>query len=80
MFDTATYRDLCTRISALAGAWRQHPVSQGNFELNAMRPIVVNNVVHSARILGDASDKLRAYCIEGIEQNTDRFTPTSTAY
>ena len=26
--------------------------SQGNFELNAMRPIIVNNVLHSARILG----------------------------
>ena len=33
--------------------------SQGNFELNAMRPIVVNNVLHSARILGDASETLR---------------------
>jgi len=43
--------------------------SQGNFELNAMRPIILNNILHSARILGDASDKLREYCIEGIELN-----------
>src|SRR5580692_1114787 len=28
--------------------------SQGNFELNAMRPIIINNFLHSARILGDA--------------------------
>ena len=28
--------------------------SQGNFELNAMRPIIINNVLHSARILADA--------------------------
>ena len=27
--------------------------SQGNFELNAMRPIIINNFLHSARILGD---------------------------
>jgi fumarate hydratase class II len=29
--------------------------SQGNVQLNAMRPIVINNFVHSARILGGAS-------------------------
>jgi fumarate hydratase class II len=40
--------------------------SQGNFELNAMRPIIINNVLHAARILGDASVKLREYGIEGI--------------
>jgi fumarate hydratase class II len=47
--------------------------SQGNFELNAMRPIVINNFLHSARILGDASTKLRTFCIEGIELNTDQI-------
>jgi fumarate hydratase class II len=41
--------------------------SQGNFELNAMRPIIVNNVLHSATILGDACDKLRRYSVEGTE-------------
>jgi fumarate hydratase class II len=40
--------------------------SQGNFELNAMRPIIINNVLHSARILGDDCEKLRLYGIEGI--------------
>ncbi|MGX1857371.1 class II fumarate hydratase [Dietzia sp. NPDC055340] len=47
--------------------------SQGNFELNAMRPIIINNVLHSARILGDAAVKLREYCIEGVELNEDRI-------
>ena len=41
--------------------------SQGNFELNAMRPIIINNVLHMARILGDACTKLREYSIEGIQ-------------
>nr|WP_281427994.1 class II fumarate hydratase [Streptomyces yatensis] len=41
--------------------------AQGNFELNAMRPIVINNVLHSARILGDACEKLRRYSVEGTE-------------
>jgi fumarate hydratase class II len=46
--------------------------SQGNFELNAMRPIIINNFLHSARILADACGKLRQYCIEGTELNRDQ--------
>jgi fumarate hydratase, class II len=48
--------------------------SQGNFELNAMRPIIIKNVLHSASILGDACDKLRRYSIEGITIDNDRIT------
>ncbi len=47
--------------------------SQGNFELNAMRPIIINNVLHSARILGDASEKLRQYSIEGLTLDNERI-------
>jgi fumarate hydratase class II len=43
--------------------------SQGNFELNAMRPIIINNFLHSARILGDACEKLRQFSIEGTRLN-----------
>jgi fumarate hydratase class II len=39
--------------------------SQGNFELNTMRPIIINNFLHSARILGDACEKLRRFSVEG---------------
>jgi fumarate hydratase class II len=53
-------------IVASAGA-------QGNFELNAMRPIIINNVLHSARILGDACDKLRRYSIEGTQLDRDKI-------
>jgi len=48
--------------------------SQGNFELNAMRPIIINNVLHSARILGDACEKLRQFSIEGIRLDTERIS------
>ena len=41
--------------------------SQGNFELNAMRPVIIANFLHSATILADACGKLREYCIEGAE-------------
>ncbi|MEE1833080.1 class II fumarate hydratase [Streptomyces sp. SP17KL33] len=41
--------------------------SQGNFELNAMRPVIINNFLHAATILADACTKLREYCIEGTQ-------------
>ena len=43
--------------------------SQGNFELNTMRPIVISNFLHSARILGDACEKLRVFSVEGTRLN-----------
>lgn len=47
--------------------------TQGNFELNAMRPIIINNVLHCARILGDACEKLRRYSIVGTELDQDKI-------
>jgi fumarate hydratase class II len=47
--------------------------SQGNFELNAMRPININNFLHSARILGDACEKLRHFSVEGTRLNRRRI-------
>jgi fumarate hydratase class II len=47
--------------------------SQGNFELNTMQPIIINNVLHSARILSDACVKLREYSIEGITLDRNRI-------
>src|SRR6201995_4192309 len=35
--------------------------SQGHFELNAMRPVIISNFLHSARVLGDACDKFRGF-------------------
>ena len=43
--------------------------SQGNFELNAMRPIIINNFLHSARVLGDACDTFRRFSVEGTRLN-----------
>jgi fumarate hydratase class II len=54
-------------IVAAAGA-------QGNFELNAMRPIIINNVLHSARILGDMCAKLREFSVEGTELNRQKVS------
>jgi fumarate hydratase class II len=60
-------------IVAAAGA-------QGNLELNAMRPIIINNVLHSARILGDACEKLRTFSVEDAEldrKNVDDYVGRS---
>ncbi len=47
--------------------------SQGNFELNAMRPIIINNFLHSARILADGCEKFRMYSVEGTQVNETRI-------
>lgn len=46
--------------------------SQGNFELNAMRPIVISNFLHSARILADGCEKFRVYSVAGTKVNEKR--------
>jgi fumarate hydratase class II len=43
--------------------------SQGNFELNAMRPIIINAFLHSATILADGCAKFRTYSVEGTQLN-----------
>jgi fumarate hydratase, class II len=47
--------------------------SQGNFELNAMRPIIINNFLHSARILADGCEKFRIFSVEGTLLNEKRI-------
>jgi fumarate hydratase class II len=47
--------------------------SQGNFELNTMRPLVINNFLHCARILGDGCEKFRVFSVEGTELNRPRI-------
>jgi fumarate hydratase, class II len=47
--------------------------SQGNFELNAMRPVIINNFLHSARILADGMEKFRTFSVTGTELNYDKI-------
>ncbi|ACB26825.1 fumarate hydratase class II [Methylobacterium sp. PvP062] len=50
--------------------------AQGNFELNAMRPIIINNTLHAIRVLGDACEKFRTYSVAGTELNRKRIDET----
>jgi fumarate hydratase class II len=47
--------------------------SQGNFELNVMRPVIINNFLHSARILADGSEMFRIHTVEGTEIDRKRI-------
>ena len=43
--------------------------AEGNFELNAFRPIVIANYLHSALIMADMCDHFREYMVEGTKLN-----------
>ena len=45
--------------------------SQGNFELNVFKPMMIHNLLHSAEILADSMRTFREKCIEGIVPNQE---------
>src|SRR5690242_6197345 len=47
--------------------------AEGNFELNAFRPILINNYLHSALIMADMCDHLREFMIEGAQLNAPKL-------
>jgi fumarate hydratase class II len=48
--------------------------AEGNFELNAFRPIIINNYLHSALIMADMCDHFREFMIEGAVVNQAQLT------
>ncbi|MDN5930652.1 MAG: class II fumarate hydratase [Pseudonocardia sp.] len=46
---------------------------EGNFELNAFRPVIIANLLHSMRIIGDMCDHFRRFMIEGAELDEARI-------
>ncbi len=60
--------------------------AEGNFELNAFRPILINNYLHSALIMADMCDHFREFMVEGakldqakLQENIDRSVMMVTA-
>jgi fumarate hydratase, class II len=47
--------------------------SQGNFELNVFKPVMIRNFLHSTNILADACRTFREFCVEGIRANRERI-------
>lgn len=54
--------------------------SQGNFELNVFKPVIIYNFLHSVRLLSDACRSFTEHCAAGIEVNRaqlDRYVRNS---
>jgi len=47
--------------------------SQGNFQLNVYKPVMIHNVLESAELIADACDSMRVHCAEGIAPDRARI-------
>jgi len=47
--------------------------SQGHFELNVFKPVLIYNVLQSIRLLGDAMRSFTEHCVTGIKANKQRI-------
>jgi fumarate hydratase, class II len=47
--------------------------SQGNFELNVFKPVIVFNFLNSVRLLADGCRSFNAHCAVGIEPNREKI-------
>ena len=47
--------------------------SQGNFELNVYKPVMIFNYLHSVRLITDSCVSMVDHCVVGIEPNLDRI-------
>ena len=47
--------------------------SQGHFELNVFKPVIIHNVIHSCRLLGSAMDHFLAHCVSGLTANESQL-------
>ncbi len=47
--------------------------SQGNFELNVFKPVMIHNLLHSIRLIHDASHGFVEYCIAGMTINREQI-------
>jgi len=47
--------------------------SQGNFELNVFKPVMIFNFLHSVSLLADSCTNFRRFAVEGLEPNRERI-------
>lgn len=47
--------------------------SQGNFELNVFKPVMIYNLIQSIYLLSDACRSFTEYCVKGIEPNETKI-------
>ncbi|HXR24174.1 MAG TPA: class II fumarate hydratase [Candidatus Binataceae bacterium] len=46
--------------------------SQGNFELNVFKPVIIHNLMHSITLLSDACGLFAEHCVDGIQVNREK--------
>jgi fumarate hydratase, class II len=47
--------------------------SQGNFELNVFKPVIVFNVLHSLNLLADTCVSFQEFCVDGLQVNKEEI-------
>jgi fumarate hydratase class II len=47
--------------------------SQGNFELNVFKPVIIHNLLHSITLISDACGLFAKYCVDGIVPNREKI-------
>ncbi len=47
--------------------------SQGNFELNVFKPLIIHNLLHSTELLAHACRSFAVHCVSGLEANRERL-------
>jgi fumarate hydratase class II len=47
--------------------------SQGNFELNVFKPVIIHNFLHSVRLMADACHSFTEHCAIGIQVNREQL-------
>jgi fumarate hydratase class II len=47
--------------------------SQGNFELNVFKPLIIHNFLHSSMLLAHSCASFTKYCVEGLEPNREQI-------
>lgn len=47
--------------------------SQGNFELNVFKPVMIHNLIHSINLLADSATMFTQFCVEDLTVNEKRI-------
>ena len=47
--------------------------TQGNFELNVFKPLIIHDFLHSVTLLANSCTSFTKYCVDGIEANRDQI-------
>lgn len=53
--------------------------SNGHFQLNVFKPVMIANLLHSARLTADACRSFTDNCVSGIQPNTEKISHNLTS-